>query len=60
MTTSQRPVNLAETVNMEAAKIELIEEQLNDLLSMVRMNLLYYSYSLKLCAHKIFMWVLFM
>ena len=25
---------------MEAAKIELIEEQLNDLLSMVRMNLL--------------------
>ena len=35
MTTSQRPVNIAETVIMEAAKIELIEEQLNDLLSMV-------------------------
>ena len=40
MTTSQRPVNIAETVIMDAAKIELIEEQLNDLLSMVRINLL--------------------
>ena len=40
MTTSQIPVNIAETGIMEAAKIELIEEQLNDLLSMVRMNLL--------------------
>ena len=40
MTTSQRPVNIAESVIMEAAKIELIEEQLNDLLSMVRINLL--------------------